>query len=67
MIKTVTTTERYEDGNLVERVVEETIEDKPANSTSFYVSFSLPDNIDVTRISEQIVRALDEVVKPKGN
>ncbi|WFB60566.1 hypothetical protein [Paenibacillus sp. BR1-192] len=63
MIKTVITTERFENGELIERTVEETSDDKPVGITNVHVSVSVPDSADVNQIVDSITRKLEEAVK----
>lgn len=63
MIKTVITTERFENGELIERTVEEISDDKPVSIMNVHVSVSVPDHADVTQIVDSLTRKLEEVVK----
>lgn len=63
MVRTVITTERFENGELIERTVEETSDEKPVGMVNVHVSLSLPESGDITRIADSIASKLEEVIK----
>ncbi|AWP28723.1 hypothetical protein [Paenibacillus sp. Cedars] len=66
MIKTVITTERFENGELIERTVEETSDDKPVGIMNVHVFVSVPDHADVTQIAENLTARIQSAIESGG-